>query len=67
MIIWWCDLQLHMSYITEIQQAVVVVIIWWCDLQIHMSYITEMQVAVMVVVFQQYMTYVVVDHTTIWS
>jgi hypothetical protein len=21
---WWCDLQLHMSYITEIQEAVVV-------------------------------------------
>jgi hypothetical protein len=32
-IIWWCDLQLHMSYITEIKGAVVVVIIWWCDLQ----------------------------------
>jgi membrane protein YdbS with pleckstrin-like domain len=28
-IIWWCDLQLHMSYITEIQGAVVVVIICW--------------------------------------
>jgi hypothetical protein len=28
----WCDLQLHMSYITEIQEAVVVLIIWWCDL-----------------------------------
>jgi hypothetical protein len=28
-IIWWCDLQLHMSYITEIKGAVVVVIIWW--------------------------------------
>jgi hypothetical protein len=42
-IIWWCDLQLHMSYITEIQEAVVVVIIWWCDLQLHMSYITEIQ------------------------
>jgi hypothetical protein len=36
-IIWWCDLQLHMSYITEIQEAVVVVIIWWCALQLHMS------------------------------
>ena len=46
MIIWWCDLQLHMSYITEIQGAVVVVIIWWCDLQQHMSYITEIQGAV---------------------
>ena len=44
-IIWWCDLQLHMSYITEIQGAVVVVIIWWCDLQLHMSYITEIQVS----------------------
>ena len=43
MIIWWCDLQLHMSCITEIQEAVVVVIIWWCDLQLHMSYITEIQ------------------------
>ena len=32
-----------MSYITEIQEAVVVVIIWWCDLQLHMSYITEIQ------------------------
>jgi hypothetical protein len=32
LIIWWCDLQLHMLYITEIQGAVVVVIIWWCDL-----------------------------------
>jgi hypothetical protein len=42
-IIWWCDLQLHMSYITKIQGAVVVVIIWWCDLQLHMSYITEIQ------------------------
>ena len=48
MIIWWCDLQLHMSYITEIQGAVVVVIIWWCDLQLHMSYITEIQGAVVV-------------------
>jgi hypothetical protein len=26
-IIWWCDLQLHMSCITEIEEAVVVVII----------------------------------------
>ena len=26
-----------MSYITEIQGAVVVVIIWWCDLQLHMQ------------------------------
>jgi hypothetical protein len=34
-IIWWCDLEVHMSYITEIQGAVVVVIIWWCDLQLH--------------------------------
>jgi hypothetical protein len=40
-IIWWCDLQLHMSYITEIQGAVVVVIIWWYDLQLHMSYIVQ--------------------------
>ena len=47
-IIWWCDLQLHMSYINEIQEAVVVVIIWWCDLQLHMSYITEIQGAVVV-------------------
>jgi hypothetical protein len=29
LIIWWCDLQLHMACITEIQVAVVVVIIWW--------------------------------------
>jgi hypothetical protein len=42
-IISWCDLQLQMSYITEIQEAVVVVIIWWCDLQLHMSYIPEIQ------------------------
>jgi hypothetical protein len=42
-IILWCELQLHMSYITEIQGAVVIVIIWWCDLQLHMSYITEIQ------------------------
>ena len=51
-IIWWCDLQLHMSYITEIEGAVhvVVVIIWWCDLQLHMSYITEIQEAVVVVI-----------------
>jgi hypothetical protein len=35
-IIWWCDLQLHMSCITEIQEAVMVVIIWWCDLQLHL-------------------------------
>jgi hypothetical protein len=47
-IIWWCDLQLHMSCITEIQGAVVVVIIWWCDLQLHMSCITETQGAVVV-------------------
>jgi predicted secreted protein len=40
-IIWWCDLQLHMSYITEIQVAVVFVIIWWCELQLPMSCITE--------------------------
>jgi hypothetical protein len=45
-IIRWCDLQLHMSYISEIQEAVVVVIIWWCDLPLHMSYITEIQGAV---------------------
>ena len=36
-IIWWCDLQLHMSYITEIKGAVVVMIIWWCDLQLAMQ------------------------------
>jgi hypothetical protein len=48
--IWWCDLQLHMSCITEIQEAVVDVIIWWCDLQLHMSYITEIQEAVVVVI-----------------
>jgi hypothetical protein len=42
----WCGLQLHMSYITEIQGAVVVVIIWWCDLEVHMSYVTEIQGAV---------------------
>jgi hypothetical protein len=34
-----------MSYITEMQGAVVVVIIWWCDLQLHMACITEIQVA----------------------
>jgi hypothetical protein len=45
-IIWWCDLQLHMSCITEIQGAVVIVIIWCCDLQLHMSCITEIQEAV---------------------
>jgi hypothetical protein len=39
--IWWCDLQLHMSCITEIQGAVVFVIICWCDLQLHMSYIFQ--------------------------
>jgi hypothetical protein len=44
------DIQLHMSHITEIQGAVVVVIIWWCDLQLHMSYITEIQEAVVVVI-----------------
>jgi hypothetical protein len=49
-IIWWCDLQLHMSCITEIQGAVVVVIIWWCDLQLQMSYITEIRRAVEVVI-----------------
>jgi hypothetical protein len=32
-----------MTYITEIQGAVVVVIICWCDLQLHMSCITEIQ------------------------
>jgi hypothetical protein len=32
-IIWLCDLPLHMSCIAEIHvAAVVVVIIWWCDL-----------------------------------
>jgi hypothetical protein len=36
-------ISVHMSYITEIQGAVVVVIIWWYDLQLHMSYITEIQ------------------------
>ena len=56
-IIWWCDLhhhmcdlQLHMSYITEIQEAVVLVIIWWCDLQLHISYITEIQEGVVGVI-----------------
>jgi hypothetical protein len=49
-LIWWFDLQLHMSYITEIQGAVVVVIIWWCDLQLNMSYFTEIQGAVVVVI-----------------
>jgi hypothetical protein len=39
-----------MSYITEIQGAVVVVIIWWCDLQLHMSCITEIQEAVVAVI-----------------
>jgi hypothetical protein len=34
-IIWLCDLQLHMSCISEIHVAVVVVNIWWCDLQLH--------------------------------
>jgi hypothetical protein len=48
--IWWCDLPQHMSYITEIQGAVVFVIIWWCDLQLHMSCITEIQEAVVVVI-----------------
>jgi hypothetical protein len=43
-------LQLHMSHITEIQGAVVVVIKYWCDLQLHMSYITEIQEAVVVVI-----------------
>jgi hypothetical protein len=45
-IIWWCDLQLHMSYITEIQGAILDVIIWFCDLQLHMSYSNEIQEAV---------------------
>jgi hypothetical protein len=49
-LIWWCYLQLHMLCITEIQEAVVVVIIWWCDLQLHMSYITEIQGAILVVI-----------------
>jgi hypothetical protein len=53
------NLQLHMSCITEIQGAVVIVIIRWCDLQLHMSCITEIQEAVVV------KTYVVVNHTTI--
>jgi hypothetical protein len=39
-----------MSYITEIQEAVMVVIIWWFDLLLHMSYITEIQEAVVVVI-----------------
>ena len=57
---WWSD---HMSYITEIQGAVVVVIIWWCDLQLHMSYITEIQEAVVVVIIwwcdlQLHMSYI---------
>jgi hypothetical protein len=56
--IWWCDLQLHMSCITEIQGAVVIVIIRWCDLQLHMSCITEIQEAVVVVI-------IVVNHKTI--
>jgi hypothetical protein len=43
-------LQLHMSYIAEIQGAVLVVIIWWCDLQLHMSCITETQGAVVIVI-----------------
>ena len=50
MIICWCDLQLHMSCITEIQEAVVVVIIWWCDLQLHDDKIT---VYISVSVYQQ--------------
>jgi hypothetical protein len=49
-IIWWCDLQLNMSYSNEIQEAVVFVIIWWCDLQLHMSCITEIQGAVVIVI-----------------
>jgi hypothetical protein len=49
-IIWWCDLQLHMSCITEIQEAVEVVIIWWCNLQLHMSYITEIKRAGVIVI-----------------
>jgi hypothetical protein len=48
------NLQLHMSYITEIQEAVVVVIIWWYDLQLHMSYIIEIQEAVVVVIIWWY-------------
>jgi hypothetical protein len=47
--IWWCDLHLYMSYITEIQEVVVVVMIWWCDLQLYMSCITEIQEAVVVI------------------
>jgi MFS-type transporter involved in bile tolerance (Atg22 family) len=39
-----------MSCITEIQEAVVIVIIWWCYLQLHMACITEIQVAVVVVI-----------------
>ena len=75
-IIWWCDLQLHMSCITEIQGAivvviiqiqgaVVVVIIWWCDLQLHMSYITEIQGAVVVgfvVVIHMWWSYVIYNY-----
>jgi hypothetical protein len=36
--------------ITEIQEAVVVMIIWWCDLQLHRLYITEIQGAILVVI-----------------
>jgi hypothetical protein len=43
-----------MSYIAEIQGAVVVVIIWCCDLQLHISYITELQGAVVVVIIVIY-------------
>jgi hypothetical protein len=43
-------ISLHMSYITEIQRAVVVVIKWWRDIQLHMSYITEIQGTVVVVI-----------------
>jgi hypothetical protein len=39
-----------MTYITEIQGAVVVVIMWWCDLQLHMPYIAEIEEAVVVVI-----------------
>jgi hypothetical protein len=39
-IIWWCDLQLHMSCITEIHGAVVIVIIWLSDLQLHVNHTT---------------------------
>jgi hypothetical protein len=47
-----CISVIHMSYITEIQGAVVDVIIWLCDLQLHMSCITEIQGAVVIVIIR---------------